>query len=42
MDENVKLFNGDCLSVMRTLPQGSVDMVLTDLPYGVLNKASEG
>ena len=26
---------------MPTLPDGSVDMILTDLPYGVTNKASE-
>lgn len=30
----VKLFHGDCLHIMPTLPAGSVDMVLTDLPYG--------
>ncbi len=28
------LFNGDCLSVMPWLPDGSVDMILCDLPYG--------
>lgn len=25
---------GDCLEVMRDIPDGSVDLVLTDLPYG--------
>jgi site-specific DNA-methyltransferase (adenine-specific) len=25
---------GDCLEVMKTIPDGSVDMVLTDPPYG--------
>lgn len=29
-----KLFQGDCLEVMKNLPDGSVDMVLTDPPYG--------
>lgn len=27
-------FIGDCLEIMPTLPAGSVDMVLCDLPYG--------
>lgn len=29
-----KLFHGDCLEVMSTLPDGCVDMVFADLPYG--------
>lgn len=29
------LMNGDCLEKMETLADGSVDLVLTDLPYGV-------
>jgi site-specific DNA-methyltransferase (adenine-specific) len=28
------LINGDCLEVMRDIPDGSVDMILTDPPYG--------
>lgn len=31
------LYNGDCLKVMGTLKKGSVDLVLTDLPYGTTN-----
>ena len=30
----MKLFNGDCLEVMKTIPDQSIDMVLTDPPYG--------
>jgi DNA modification methylase len=30
----VDLRLGDCLEVMPTLPDGSVDMILADLPYG--------
>jgi tRNA/tmRNA/rRNA uracil-C5-methylase (TrmA/RlmC/RlmD family) len=30
----VRLYNGDCLEFMRTLPDNSVDAVITDLPYG--------
>jgi site-specific DNA-methyltransferase (adenine-specific) len=30
----IELIQGDCLGVMRDIPDGSVDMVLTDPPYG--------
>ena len=30
---NVQLYHGDCLEVMKTLPDGSVDAVITDPPY---------
>lgn len=30
----IQLHNGDCLEVMKTIPDGSVDMILCDLPYG--------
>lgn len=26
---------GDCLELMKEIPDGSVDMILTDLPYGI-------
>ena len=29
-----KLYNDDCLSIMKTLDESSVDLILTDLPYG--------
>ena len=32
--DNCKLMLGDCLERMREIPDGSVDMVLTDPPYG--------
>ena len=31
---NIKLFHGDCLEVMKDIPDKSVDMILCDLPYG--------
>lgn len=31
---NGEFYHGDCLDVMRGLPDASVDMVLCDLPYG--------
>lgn len=30
----IQLFQGDCLDILRTLPDGSVDAVVTDPPYG--------
>ena len=27
---NIDLYNGDCLEVMKGIPDGSVDLVLTD------------
>lgn len=33
-DENIWLMQGDCLERMKEIPDGSVDMVLCDLPYG--------
>ena len=35
------IYLGDCLELMKSIPDGSIDMVLTDLPYGVLNKGNE-
>ena len=34
---DVQLYLGDCLDVLRTLPDGSVDAVVTDPPYGCDN-----
>ena len=28
-----ELYQGDCLELMKTLPDGCIDMVLTDPPY---------
>lgn len=33
--DDCELWQGDCLEVMRKIPDGSVDMVLCDLPYGI-------
>ena len=30
----IDLHNGDCLELMKDIPDGSVDMILCDLPYG--------
>jgi site-specific DNA-methyltransferase (adenine-specific) len=30
-----KILNGDCIEVMKTIPEGSVDLLVTSPPYGV-------
>ena len=32
--EDIKLYKGDCLEVMKEIPDKSIDMILCDLPYG--------
>ena len=27
---------GDCLELMKDIPNGSIDMILCDLPYGII------
>ncbi|MDP2661883.1 MAG: DNA methyltransferase [Dehalococcoidia bacterium] len=34
-DEDVVIVNADCRDVLPLLPEGSVDLVLTDPPYGI-------
>ena len=33
--KDIELWHGDCLELMKDIPDGSVDMILCDLPYGV-------
>ena len=42
MIELNKIYNEDCLEGMKRIPDGSVDCIVCDLPYGVLNGESEG
>ena len=32
--DKVQLYKGDCLEIMRNIPDKSIDMILCDLPYG--------
>ena len=34
-DDKVTLYHGDCLGVLATLPDASIDAVVTDPPYGI-------
>lgn len=38
---NIRLIQGNCLKVLPTLADGSVDCVIADLPYGCLNKGNK-
>ncbi|HJJ97670.1 MAG TPA: hypothetical protein O0Y00_00655, partial [Methanocorpusculum sp.] len=29
------IYRGDCIELMTKIPDGSVDMILCDLPYGI-------
>ena len=35
-DAGVVLMQGDCLELLQDIPDGSVDMVLTDPPYSLV------
>lgn len=41
MDIN-KLLNIDCIEYMKNLPNNSVDLILTDIPYGGVSRDSNG
>lgn len=34
MSKSYEIYHGDCLEIMKNIPDKSVDMVLCDLPYG--------
>ena len=33
--EDLILLQGDCLELMKNIPDGSIDMILSDIPYGI-------
>ena len=37
-----KIYNADCIKFMQSMFDNSVDMVLTDIPYGECDKKSSG
>ena len=38
----IKLLQGDCMELMNNIPNESVDLVLTDIPYNVVNREDNG
>ena len=41
MIELDKAYLGDCLEIMKNIPDGSIDAIICDLPYGVLNEGNK-
>ena len=37
VNDMVNLYSGDCLELMKDISSGSVDLILTDPPYGITN-----
>jgi len=40
--DNLWLMQGDCLERMKEIETGSVDMIFVDIPYGEVNRKSNG
>lgn len=40
--KNGEFIIGDCLEKMKDIPDNSIDLVLTDIPYGEVNRKSNG
>ena len=36
MFQKIKIYNGDCLKEADKISTSSVDLILTDLPYGIM------
>lgn len=37
-----KIINADCMDILKQLPDGCIDLVLTDIPYGEVNREDNG
>ena len=35
--ENIELWQGDCLELMKNIPDESIDLVVTDCPYHIVS-----
>lgn len=35
-----KIYHGDCLELLKDVPDNSVDCIICDLPYGTLNNTN--
>lgn len=40
INNRIQLLHGDCITLMDDIEDKSIDMILCDLPYGVLNKSN--
>ena len=41
-NEKGMLFNKDCMDLMKEIDDGTIDLVLTDIPYNEVNRQSNG
>jgi DNA modification methylase len=41
-DGKVQLYCADCMDILPQIPDGEVDAVVTDIPYGAVNRKSGG
>ena len=39
---DIKLLHGDCLELMKDIPDGSVDLIVTDPPYKITSRGNGG
>lgn len=42
MNENIKLYNGDCCEVLKTFPDHCIDLIFTSPPYADQRKKTYG
>jgi site-specific DNA-methyltransferase (adenine-specific) len=42
METSLELHHGDCLEILKTIPDKSVDLILCDLPYGCMTVGEKG
>ena len=42
MNHNLKLYNADCIDIMKEMDDNSVDLTLTDIPYNMVNRPDNG
>lgn len=38
----IKLIQGDCLEIMKKIPDGSIDLIVTDVPYKTTKRGGTG
>lgn len=39
---NYKIFNNDCINVMKSMKDNEVNLTLTDIPYDMVNRKDNG
>ena len=42
MIEVNKIYNDNCMNILPTMAENSVNLTLTDIPYGEVNRADNG